>query len=70
MKWEYNSVRIGAQGSKIDWTIFDDVLTRRGADGWELVSTETLHAQGATSILLLCFKRPLETTRPAGRAYR
>ena len=59
MRWEHHSVRFGARGSSFDWEKFEDVLQRRGEEGWELVTVETLVSHGSTSVLLLCFKRPL-----------
>lgn len=61
-RWEYQTVKLkvaGFFGGKIEEAEVDTLLNAAGRDGWELAATESVSvAQGATSCVLLMFKRP------------
>jgi hypothetical protein len=64
--WEYKTVNFDTKGSwaRVDFNKlkFDTMLEENGQDGWELVSTTSLHeVQGRTSELIVVFKRPVRS---------
>lgn len=61
--WEYKTVSFNTKGSwaRIEFNEmqFTRMLNEQGQDGWELVSTTSLHeVQGRTAELIVVFKRP------------
>lgn len=61
--WEYKTVSFNTKGSwarvEFNELEFNRMLNEQGHDGWELVSTTSLHeVQGRTAELISVFKRP------------
>ena len=64
MKWEYRTLKIGAEHGFLSGTDFDATelasqLNTLGAEGWELVSVfEIEKVQGGTKFVVAVMKRP------------
>jgi len=63
MKWEYKTIKIGAQGGflggKFDEKAMDTYINELGRDGWELTTAfDTNMSQGQTRDIVAIFKRP------------
>ena len=63
-RWRYEVLRVepgGVLGNKMDVGELREMLNRKGAEGWELVSAfDTNYGEGATHEVILLLKRPAE----------
>ena len=62
MKWEYKTIKFGAQGGflggKFDEKKLEAYINELGRDGWELVTAfDTNMSQGQTRDIVAIFKR-------------
>lgn len=62
MKWEYQSIKLGAKGflgGVLDTDEFDAYLNELGEEAWELVvAFDTSQSGGQTRDVVAVFKRP------------